>query len=330
MSHLNFGILGAADIAKRYMGDALNKCDKSKLIGVAARDFDRAKIMSEQFNIKAYESYEALILDQNINAVYIPLPIGLHSKWAKFALENNKHVLCEKSLSGTYADIVELVNLAKKKKLVLVENFMCEHHTQNKFLQAKILSGEIGSVHTSFLNFGFPPLKDTDLKYNKELSGGALNDAGAYCLKMMCYYLKKNPKSIWANFSKLNKEVDVRGNVNVLFEDDTVANLSFGFIHDYKNEALFWGEKGSLFIDRCFSIPPDRLPLVQLTKNTVTTKYDLEACNHFIKQIENFYQLTESNETEENYNAILLQAKLMEASRLSNKEKRVVFLSEFN
>jgi predicted dehydrogenase len=326
---LKFGILGAADIANRYTADAICKTEGTTLSGVASRDFSRAEIMANKFGVKAYKNYDDLISAKEIDAIYIPLPIGAHEAWAVKSLEAGKHVWCEKSLAGSLKQVGRVVAMARKNKLVLVENFMCEHHSQNLFIKEKIVNGEIGKIHSSSLSFGFPPFAEDNLKYNRELDGGALNDAGAYCLDMMSYYLPSSPRALWANFLNSDKSVDVGGSVNVLLENGTVSNLIFGFMHDYKNEASFWGESGAIFVDRCFSIPPERKPHVTLTRNTKTTTYDLAPCNHFQKQLENFCQLVKSGKTDSVLNKILRQAVLMEAARISSREKRIVQLDEF-
>jgi NDP-hexose-3-ketoreductase len=330
VSPIKFGILGAADIANRYTADAIMNIKETSLYGVAARDFAKAQKMAEKFKVKAYSSYDDLINDGEIDAIYIPLPIGLHEKWAIKSLEAGKHVWCEKSLAGNFQQVKNIVEMAKKKKLVLVENFMCEHHSQNVFVKNKIKEGEIGKIHNSSFSFGFPPFDEGNLKYNKELDGGALNDAGAYCFDMMTYYLTSSPIAVWSQLSNHNKNVDVAGWANVLFDDGSVSNINFGFVHDYKNESRFWGETGSIVIDRCYSIPPDRKPSVTLTRNTISSLYDIGPCNHFHKQLEHFCDLVKSDQTESEMNKILRQAILMEATRISNREKRIVKLDEFS
>ena len=328
MSHLNFGILGTADVVKRYTADAIRRSQHTQLAGIASRELSRAQVFAEKFDTKAFGSYEALLADPTINAVYIPLPIGLHEEWTLKALKAGKHVLCEKSLSGRYQQSKRMIEAAKENGLVLAENFMCEHHTQNIFVQNLLNKNEIGKIRSSSLSFGFPPKDPSNIRYKKSLDCGALNDTGAYCVNMAIYYLNRYPVSLWATLSNEDKQVDIAGSITLHFDDGSTANLNFGFDHDYRNEARFWGSAGSLAIDRCFSIPPDRKPNVKLIRNNEVKEFDLLPCNHFIAQLDRLAELVKSRETI-NLKKLTRQALLLEAVRISSAEQRIVKMDEF-
>lgn len=321
---MRFGILGAADIARRYTGAALRDARGAELVGVAARDRERAATLAQQLGVTTYDDYDAVLADPTIEAVYIPLPVGLHSRWVIAALNAGKHVLCEKSLAGTLEDALEIVETARRAGLLVMENFMCTYHEQNVVVRDAIRADTIGRVAEASLSFGFPPVKPDDLKYNRDLQGGALNDAGAYCLKMARFHLPSAPVAIWATADHGDLDVDIRGAAMVTFEDGAVAHLGWGFDNDYRNETRIWGATGGYQIDRSFSIPPDRTPDVSLTRNTRSTAIDVAPMNHFVALIEDFVVRAEDSRVDEPLGELVVQAVMMEGARRSAAQGEII------
>jgi dTDP-3,4-didehydro-2,6-dideoxy-alpha-D-glucose 3-reductase len=115
MSKINIGILGCANIAKRFVIPALKELKEFKVVGIASRAEDKANQFAKEFDLTPFNSYQLLLNKKNLDAVYIPLPNSLHYEWIKKALNKNLHVLVEKSMACNYDEVVELNNLAKKK-----------------------------------------------------------------------------------------------------------------------------------------------------------------------------------------------------------------------
>lgn len=320
-------MLGAASIARRSMIPAIAAVDGVELAGVAARDPERARGIAEPAGAEVYDGYDALITASDVDAVYIPLPTGLHADWAVRALRAGKHVLSEKSLAATYADCLRMVEAAESAERVLIENFMCETHPQSLFVRDLIAAGEIGRVASAELAFGFPAFAETDIRNDPALGGGALGDAGAYCLDMAAFYLGAPPVSVHAVI-RAGARVDVSGTATLVFADGAVATATWGFGYDYRNEASFWGESGRIEIDRAFSIPADRAPRVTVTRNTTATPYDLAAADQFATQVARFRDLTASPWDAGSTAPLRRQAALMEAVRRSAADGRAVRLDE--
>ena len=173
------GILGCATIAKRYAIQAFQSLENAEVVSVASRDGEKAKEVASRFNIPTHESYDSLMKNTEVDAVYIPLPIGLHPEWIIKAARAGKHVLSEKSIADTLSSVNEIIDACRTHGVVLYENFMCDFHPQHKKVLELIEEGRIGTpyVFTSF--FGFPMLKKDNIKYSKQLGGGSLNDVGA-------------------------------------------------------------------------------------------------------------------------------------------------------
>ncbi|MFE5409114.1 Gfo/Idh/MocA family protein [Microbacterium sp. NPDC056569] len=299
-----------------------------EVAGVAARARDRAVEFAARHDIPVFDGYRAIIDDPSIDAVYIPLPVGLHAQWALAALEAGKHVLCEKSLAASYGECAAILDAAAASDLVVVENFMCERHPQNEFVRDGIADGLIGTVHHISLSFGFPPFPPDDLRNSVELGGGALNDAGAYCLDMASFYLGAAPEAVTATLRGEPGGVDLVGAVLLEFANGTTAAASFGFEYDYRNEARFWGSSGQLDIDRSFSIPADRTPAVTLTRNTVRERLDIPAADQFALQVAYFRDLVARGDGSTELASRRRHAAVMEAVRTSAVENRRVRLDD--
>ena len=187
---LNIGVLGAANIATRsVIPSIVSLSDVFKLTGLASRDLSKAKSLTDSYGGKAYESYETLLAEPSIDAIYIPLPNSLHFPYVKMALEHEKHVLVEKSLGCSLKEVDEMVDIASKNNLVLLENFQFRFHSQLQTILQLVKSGEIGDLRSVQVAFGFPPFPDSNnIRYKQELGGGALLDAGAYAMKIAPYF----------------------------------------------------------------------------------------------------------------------------------------------
>jgi len=312
-------VLGAAKIADRSSVPALSSTAGIEVAGVAARDFERAESFAARHGIDAYPTYASLVADASIDAVYIPLPVGLHARWAVAALEAGKHVLVEKSLAGNLQDCLRMIDTARDLGLVVLENFMCERHPQNEWLRDALRAGDLGAVRHVSLSFGFPPFPPDDLRNSLLLEGGALNDAGAYCLDMAAFYLGMWPLAVTAQLDNLGGEVDQVGAAFLEYPGGTSVMASFGFGHDYRNEVRVWGQHGQIDIDRCFSIPRDREPVVHLTRNTEVTRISLPAADQFALQMRYFRDLILDPHTANEANRRRSHAVVMDAVRRSSK-----------
>jgi NDP-hexose-3-ketoreductase len=328
LSPLRFGILGAAKIADKYSVAAMHAVESVLPVAVGARDSSRGADFAARHSIEYRGSYADVVASPDLDAIYIPLPTSFHAEWAVAALRAGKHVLCEKSLSGNLASVMSVVELARERGLLVVENFMCEKHPQNQTVRALLEEGGLGQTRQSSLSFGFPAFPPEDQRNSAELQGGALNDAGAYCVDMASFYARATPRRISAVLDTLGTEVDQVGAAQLTFEGGQVAQLAWGFQHDYRNEARIWGTSGQIDIDRAFSIPPDRTPSVRITRNTASSQLELPAANHFEQQFDDFASRVASGSVTRALDAVEAQAVTMDAVRRSAAQQRTVDLTE--
>jgi NDP-hexose-3-ketoreductase len=259
MNELPIGVLGCADIAMRRVLPALAALPAARLVAVASRDRSKAEQAGARFGCAGLRGYEALLARDDIRAVYIPLPPAMHHEWVCRALEAGKHVLVEKPLTTSYADTREAVELARRKGLVLAENFMFLHHSQHETVRKMVADGAIGDLRVFQGSFAVPPLKSTSYRYQPELGGGALLDTGVYPLRAAQLHLGPDLRVLGACL-RVDRAtgVDVAGSALLSTPEGVTAQLDFGFEHAYRSRYALWGGTGRLSALRAFT-PPEQL-----------------------------------------------------------------------
>ena len=279
---MRVGVLGCASIAWRKTLPAMVAAPSLTVVAVASRDAAKAAKFAEAFGAEAVPGYEALLERDDVEAVYLPLPTGMHHEWAARVLRAGKHVLVEKPLATTLEQATELVELAAKSRLVLREGFMFLHHGQHRRIRELVDSGAIGEPRTFTAAFGIPPLPADDVRYRKELGGGALLDVGVYPIRAAQLFL--GPSSRVAGATRVLDPVsgvDLAGNALLVNDSGVTAQLSFGFQHHYRNTYELWGSAGRIVLDRVFTPPADWTPTVRIERPGGVEELTLPAEDHF-------------------------------------------------
>ena len=179
---VRWGVLSTARINDAFLAGAAAS-DEAEVVAVASRDADRARAYADARGIaRAHGSYEALLADPEVEAVYISLPNGLHLDWARTALEAGKHVLCEKPLGRDAAAVAAAFDVADARGLRLSEAFMWRHHPQTIELARLVADGAIGTLRAVHARFSFLLADPADVRLSADLEGGALMDLGCYCV----------------------------------------------------------------------------------------------------------------------------------------------------
>ncbi|MEV6767274.1 Gfo/Idh/MocA family oxidoreductase [Nocardia sp. NPDC051030] len=182
---LRIGILGAANIAPASLIEPAKRNPEVVVAAVAARDGARAEQFARKHGIaRTYDSYQALIDAPDLDAVYIPLPNGLHGRWTRAAIAAGKHVLCEKPFTANAEEAREIATLAAESDRVVMEAFHYRYHPLITAAEQIIASGELGKLVRVETALSFPLPKFSDIRYNYDLAGGAVMDAGCYAVHM--------------------------------------------------------------------------------------------------------------------------------------------------
>lgn len=326
---IKVGIICPSEIAFRRYLPSLQKAEGFQYVGVAiaskkefvgatdeilSKERQKAQNFVDNYGGKIFEGYERMISSSEIDAIYLPLPPALHYKWAKMALENGKHAFVEKPSTTNLADTEDLIRIASDKGLVLHENYMFIFHDQLNAIDDVVKSGEIGDVRLYRISFGFPRRAQNDFRYNKALGGGALLDAGGYCMKYANYLLGNSAKVVSAQANYLPEfEVEMFGSATMVNDEGLTAQLAFGMDNDYKCEIEIWGSQGTITSNRILTAPAGFVPTYTIKKNQDVETRELPADDAFLKSIIRFQQCVEDPEVRnENYEVLAQQEKLVE------------------
>lgn len=312
MKKIRIGVMGCADIARRIIIPNIIQCDRFELVAVASRSYAKAQSYSKQFYCDALEGYQTLLDRQDIDTIYIPLPTALHHEWIIKSLKAGKHVFSEKSIALNYQETLEIIEVAKKQKLVVFENFMFMYHSQIEFIKTKIAEGKVGTLRLFRSSFGFPPFDEkNNIRYKKELGGGSLLDAGSYTLMAAQLFLgdEQNIKS--AVLNDLGNNVDFQGAIQLENKDHVVSQLAFGFDNFYQNTIELWGTSGKITIERAFTAPSGFSPKVIIEKQGIKEEIVLPHDNQCAKILFALAEAINSNSYDIKYKQILNQALLI-------------------
>ena len=199
MKKIKWGILGTAKIAKRATIPAMQKVENCCLFAIAGRNFEKTKAFQDEFGFeKAYGNYDALLEDPDVEAVYIPLPNDLHYTWTIKALKAGKHVLCEKPLAPTVAQMEEMIQTANENHVFLMEAFAYLHTPFTKAIKAEVDSGAIGDIlymESAFITWS---RSMEDVRMHKDLFGGCAYDLGCYNTSLILTMFDQEPTGVQA------------------------------------------------------------------------------------------------------------------------------------
>lgn len=248
---IRWGLLSTARINDALISP-IRASDRSELRAVASRDLDKARAYAAQKEIPvAHGSYEALLADPEIDAVYISLPNSLHAEWAIAAAEAGKHILCEKPMAVTLDEFDAMAAAAKKNNVTLFEAFMYLHHPQTRRAQAIIAEGQLGRVQTIqvWFHFYLPPENAQNIRLNATLSGGSLWDVGVYPNSLAITMAGQGaPQTVVASQIIGESGVDVAMRGQLHFANDVVAQISSSFRTPFREGAHIVGDAGILTI----------------------------------------------------------------------------------
>lgn len=281
--------MGCAAIAKKSVIPAIKSLpNKFKLVAVASRSKTKADNFSSIFKCDSIIGYDALLNRDDIDAIYMPLPTGLHKGWILRALSKNKHVYSEKSIATCFADSKRMVELATKRNLALMEGYMFQYHSQHQEVFKILQSGKIGNVRHFSASFGFPPLNPDNFRYNNEIGGGALLDCAGYVVRASFFILQQKLK-VKAATVFYSSDTSIFGSAYLQGERGVAASVSFGFDNFYQCNYIIWGSKGKLTLKKAFTPKKDEKPICVIETDSGIENISFESDNHFIGAFSAFY-----------------------------------------
>jgi predicted dehydrogenase len=223
---VQIGVLGAARIAPPALIKPAQENSDVVVAAVAARDVSRAQAFAAKHGIaRVHDSYEALLADQDIDAIYNPLPNGLHGKWTRAALAAGKHVLCEKPFTANADEAREIAEVAAQSDRVVMEAFHYRYHPLALRIEEIIASGELGKLQRVEASLCFPLPKFSDIRYNYALAGGATMDAGCYAIHMVRTFGGSTPEVVSAQPKLRDPEIDRAMTAELQFADGHTGRI---------------------------------------------------------------------------------------------------------
>jgi len=280
---MRLGLLSTAHI-NRLLIPGAHASDKVELIAVASRDQGRADAYAREWGIeRAYGSYDALLEDPDVDAVYISLPNTMHIEWSIKALEAGKHVLCEKPMSRHATDVEQAFDAAERNRRLLTEAFMYRHNPQTKRLVELVAEGAIGELRLVRSAFSYSLYDADNIRLRADVEGGSLMDVGCYCVSGS-RLLAGEPESVFGQAYIGPTGTDWVFAGAMRFPGDVFAQFDCGTCLPERDELEAIGTEGSLFLDDPWHC---RNPVIELRRVGEVERIELDLADSYRLELEN-------------------------------------------
>ncbi len=290
MKKIRWGILSTAKIGREKVIPALQKGQYCEVVAIASGNATRLEEVARDLHIpKTYDSFEKLLADPEIDAIYIPLPNHLHVEWSIKAIHAGKHVLCEKPIGLSSAEALQLLEVAKEyPHLKVMEAFMYRFHPQWKTTKQLIKDGRIGELKTIQSFFSYHNIDPANIRNQKDIGGGALMDIGCYCISFARYLFEQEPGKI---FSVIDTdpvlEIDRMASVILQFANGTSTFVCSTQLFPFQRVNII-GTAGRIEIEIPVNAPPDMVTRINLHTAGGSEEILFEAVDQYTTQGDEF------------------------------------------
>ena len=267
MSAVRWGILGTARIGRTKVIAGIRNGTRCEVAAIASRDEGTARQVAAELGIpRTHGSYEALLADPEIDAVYVPLPNHLHAEWAIAAARAGKHVLCEKPLALTSADAQRMVDASRSAGVLLMEAFMYRLHPSWEAVRTMVAGGRIGRLRAVTSWFSYFNEDPGDIRNRAEAGGGALYDIGCYSVNLSRMLFGGEPERVEAAITwDPGTKTDVVTTGLMTFQGGGLATFGCSTRTEPDQQVHIYGTEGRISVEIPFNIPPDRETRVFVT-----------------------------------------------------------------
>ena len=287
---VRWGVLGAANFAKEHMARAINAAEGADFYALATSSPEKAEpFQAFAPNLKVHASYEALLADPEIEAVYIPLPNHLHVEWSLKAIAASKHVLTEKPMAMHAAEFDQLIEARDRSGLLVAEAYMIVHHPQWQRARELVQAGTIGKLVHVDAAFSYNLTDMGNIRNRPEVGGGSLPDIGVYTFGSTRFVTGEEPVAIDHVHIRRENDVDVFAGLWASFPGFTYSGFTSMRMFP-RQEVVFHGEEGLLRV----ALAPFNANVHDLAQLSVETSGNVRtferwpAVNHYVRQVENF------------------------------------------
>ncbi|MFQ5742220.1 MAG: Gfo/Idh/MocA family protein [Acidobacteriota bacterium] len=286
---LRWGVISTANIGRAAVNPAIQASTNGELVAVASRDDQRAREFAERASIpEYYGSYEALLDDERIDAVYIPLPNSLHREWTIRAAERGKHILCEKPLAMSAAECREMEQAAATNGVQLMEAFMYRFHPRTEKILEMVRGGVVGEPLMIRSAFTFRLSRPDNIRLNAELGGGALMDVGCYCVSVSRTIGASEPEEVWALAKWGTSGVDEQLVGTLRFANGMLAQFDCALTMERREAYEVAGTEGYLSVPTAFLPGTDDAIIREHRAGCGEVTHSIEGADEYRLMVEHF------------------------------------------
>ena len=292
---LNWGVIGTARIAEQTI-PSINATRNNRVVAVASRDLTRARQFADSLEVPvAYGSYEELLLDATVQAVYIPLTNEEHKPWTIKALQAGKHVLVEKPIALNAEEAREMVGVSVDKSLVLMESFNYRYHSRIQKVLETIRKDELGRLRFLHCSFSFLMNNPDDFRLVPAKGGGALYDLGCYCVDFQRLVVGREPQAVQARYYEGGSGVDLQMQVSLDFGNQIYGSFDVAFNAILQNVARILGTDGVMTLEWPFSAKGKNVTTI-IEQGDDVQRINYRAEDTSQRLIEHYYQVVMKKE----------------------------------
>ena len=256
---IRWGIISTANIGRRALVPALHSASNGELVAVASRDLAKARAFADELNIpRAYGSYEELLADPEIDAIYNPLPNDQHANWSIHAAAAGKHVLCEKPLASDAAEAEEMLKAFKAHDRRLAEAFMYRFHPRTRHVREMVLNGAVGALQQIGSAFTFRLRSDENIRLEGKLAGGSIMDIGCYAVGVMRFVTGEEPVAVNAFAHYNERGADEMATGTLVFPSGVLGHFDCGMRAQGSQWVDIRGSEGRILVEDAFVAPRDQ------------------------------------------------------------------------
>lgn len=286
---IRWGILSTARIGRNHVIPAIHESYNGEVVAVASRDLERARDFAEENDIpNAYGSYDDLLSDPDIDAIYNPLPNDQHGSWSMRAAEAGKHVLCEKPLAANADEARQMVEKFKQHNVLLAEAFMYRFHPQTIRVKEMVKAGAIGTLNTINSVFTFPIGDESDIRLFGSMAGGSIMDVGCYCVGVMRFVTDEEPVQVSAFADFNDRGADERAVGILRFPSGVLGHFDCGMRSQLANTVELRGSEGRIFVEQAFVPVKNRPTLIRYWHGDSYEAIEIEPASQYQRMVEDF------------------------------------------
>ncbi len=330
-SKVKFGVLGCSRVALKGMLPALRDSERVELTMIGSRSPEKAKDVGTQFGAKKWGTYEEVLQNKDIDAIYVSLPNALHEEWTLKALHAGKHVICEKPTAISYDAAKHMTEVAKMNKVRLLEGLMFRYHPQHVKVQELIENGILGDLLKFEGCFAYALPEKGSVSMSKILGGGSIHACMPYLIYASRMIFGDEPESVFCNM-KIDQEsgVDLKTDMMLSYSNGKSAFATSAFDSYYQSTYSVLGTKGYVRIGRAYAVSRDMKTKIIFDSDDKINEIIIGPADHFRLMVDDFCaEISKDRERRKNYeDDLLAQARILQAAKVSNAEKRIVNISD--